>query len=72
MPKNITEIITKALLNCTSIGDEPRQPGIGAVNPTNITTLDPWVNEKSKAMGANLIGYIFEGSMTSAFDYQCS
>jgi len=52
--------------------NEPHQPGIGAVNPTNIFTLDSWVNDKSKITGANLIVYIFEGAMTSAFDYRCS
>lgn len=52
--------------------NEPHQPGIGAVNPTNIFTLDSWVNDKAKSTGANLIIYIFEGSMTSAFDYRCS
>jgi hypothetical protein len=52
--------------------DEPHKPGIGAVNPTNISTLDEWVNTKSKMTGANLIIYIFEEGLTSAFDYRCS
>jgi len=52
--------------------DESHQPGIGAANPTNIFTLNDWVNSKAKDTGANLILYIFEGSMTSAFDYRCS
>jgi len=47
-------------------------PGIGVVNPTNIFTLDDWVNNKSKISGANLILFIFEGAMTSAFDFRCS
>jgi hypothetical protein len=51
---------------------EPHNPGIGAVNPTNISTLDEWVNITSKTSGANLIVYIFEAGMTSAFDYRCS
>jgi len=51
--------------------NEPHKPGIGNVNPTNIFTLDEWVNNKSKTTGANLIIYIFEGAMTSAIDYRC-
>jgi hypothetical protein len=50
---------------------EPHKLGIGTVNSTNISTLDYWVDNKSKSEGANLIVYIFEGAMTSAFDYRC-
>lgn len=52
--------------------DEPHKPGIGVVNSTNIFTLNDWVNNVSKTGNANLIVYIFEGAMTSSFDYRCS
>jgi len=52
--------------------DEPHEPGIGAVNPTGIYTLNDWVDSKAKATGSDLMVYIFEGGMTSALDLRCS
>lgn len=52
--------------------NEPHEPGIGAVNPTGIYTLNDWINIEAKEKDANLVVYIFEGSMTSALDPRCS
>lgn len=47
--------------------NEEHKPGLLG-NPTEIYTLDEWVDNKSVA---NLIVYVFEVAMTMSFDYRC-